>query len=146
VRCSFELIVEDPWLGPRWQPFTVAPVARDCFVRGAEQDHRVAPDTHYVPAGFRLPEDIAEQYDVDPWKPLHARCEGCGRPMVAWFHHARRRWTCSERCAKRAQRGRSLTDRECEECGATYTPSRSDARYCSSPCRQRSYRARKAPG
>jgi hypothetical protein len=32
----------------------------------------------------------------------------------------------------------------CEECGETFTPQRSDARHCSSACRQRAYRMRKA--
>ena len=34
--------------------------------------------------------------------------------------------------------------RTCEKCGQTFTPQRSDGRYCSSRCRQRAYRARKA--
>jgi len=32
----------------------------------------------------------------------------------------------------------------CALCRSTYTPGRSDSRYCSSACRQRAYRARKA--
>jgi hypothetical protein len=30
----------------------------------------------------------------------------------------------------------------CEACGESFTPTRSDGRYCSSPCRQRAYRRR----
>jgi hypothetical protein len=30
----------------------------------------------------------------------------------------------------------------CTGCGATFTATRPDARYCSSPCRQRAYRRR----
>jgi hypothetical protein len=30
----------------------------------------------------------------------------------------------------------------CRECGESFTPARSDAAYCSSPCRQRAYRRR----
>ena len=30
----------------------------------------------------------------------------------------------------------------CETCGAPFTPTRSDGRYCSSPCRQKAYRQR----
>jgi hypothetical protein len=33
----------------------------------------------------------------------------------------------------------------CETCGAEFTPSRNDARYCSSACRQKAYRSRNAP-
>jgi hypothetical protein len=34
-------------------------------------------------------------------------------------------------------------DRSCEQCDKTYTPQRSDGRFCSSACRQRAYRMRK---
>jgi hypothetical protein len=30
----------------------------------------------------------------------------------------------------------------CDQCGGQFEPTRSDARYCSSPCRQRAYRRR----
>ena len=40
------------------------------------------------------------------------------------------------------KRGDQPTTRE--RCGATFTPPRSDARYCSSACRQAAYRERKA--
>ena len=33
----------------------------------------------------------------------------------------------------------------CRECGESFTPARSDAAYCSSPCRQRAYRDRQRP-
>ena len=33
-------------------------------------------------------------------------------------------------------------DTECVQCGATFSPPRGDARYCSSGCRQKAYRAR----
>ena len=36
--------------------------------------------------------------------------------------------------------------RFCAVCGSVFAPNRADARYCSSPCRQQSYRARKASG
>jgi hypothetical protein len=32
----------------------------------------------------------------------------------------------------------------CDQCGRYFEPSRSDARYCSSPCRQKAYRQRQA--
>lgn len=32
----------------------------------------------------------------------------------------------------------------CADCGATFTPARADAAYCSSACRQRAYRTRNA--
>ena len=33
-------------------------------------------------------------------------------------------------------------DVDCTVCGSTFTATRSDARYCSGPCRQRAYRQR----
>ena len=32
---------------------------------------------------------------------------------------------------------------ECQQCGDTFTPDRSDAKYCSAACKQRAYRQRK---
>ncbi|WP_282848349.1 hypothetical protein [Microbacterium oxydans] len=37
---------------------------------------------------------------------------------------------------------RDGSNRNCETCGEGFVASRSDARYCSSPCRQKAYRAR----
>lgn len=37
---------------------------------------------------------------------------------------------------------RDGSNRNCETCGQGFVASRSDARYCSSPCRQKAYRAR----
>jgi RNA polymerase-binding transcription factor DksA len=51
-----------------------------------------------------------------------------------------------ERAATKALRAvraiRSGTATTCEACGEEFSPLRSDARYCSSTCRQRAYRAR----
>jgi hypothetical protein len=54
--------------------------------------------------------------------------------------------TCSARCAERARnaRRRKSTPTACASCGETFTPQRSDARYCSPACRQRAYRERAA--
>jgi hypothetical protein len=62
----------------------------------------------------------------------------------------RLRWAgyCS-RCADEAERARlrdlrlaSRAATVCARCGTAFTPLRADARYCSSPCRQRAYRMR----
>lgn len=37
-----------------------------------------------------------------------------------------------------------MTDCEDDDCGAEFHPERADARFCSSACRQRAYRRRKA--
>jgi hypothetical protein len=80
-------------------------------------------------------------------------CEGCGRPVI----HDRNRQPpqhviCGEecRCAVRAARVRSrrepmrdLSERRCAKCGSPFTAMRDNARYCSSPCRQKAYRQRR---
>ena len=77
-------------------------------------------------------------------------CKNCGRQV--FFHGSRRipyhavcgdacRYAINlaqarERCARR--RGTLI----CQTCGEQFTPQRTDARFCSSPCRQRAYRQR----
>jgi hypothetical protein len=50
-----------------------------------------------------------------------------------------------EREAREARECRRLrrTDTLCSTCGASFTPSRLDGRYCSNACRQRAYRSRR---
>ena len=89
-------------------------------------------------------------------------CGGCGRHV--WlrasragirhgFYQSRRRYAyCSERCkqavyaaegkAKRTRR-RAARKSQCVACGKEFSLGRSDARTCSSACRQRAYRQRK---
>lgn len=83
------------------------------------------------------------------------RCRRCGRwryRNVGWPHDY-----CTTECARAADLDRrrnirrrdariraSIRDsRSCQQCDATFIPSRSDARYCSPACRQRAYRQRK---
>lgn len=77
----------------------------------------------------------------------------CGREV--WYRGTRyRSGLCCTRCArramadaKRAKRARTPRDQThtiCGHCGSAFTSPRSDARYCSSACRQASYRQRKA--
>lgn len=90
-----------------------------------------------------------------PWaKGLGLRftypCEGCARPVCMT-----RRWStpfCSEHCRKkaalarrRAQRAAARASKVCMDCGNHFELSRSDARFCSAACKQRSYRKTKAP-
>ena len=54
-------------------------------------------------------------------------------------------WSCAERerqAEARERRRQARTDRRCASCDETFTPARSDGRYCSPKCRQRAYRAR----
>jgi hypothetical protein len=83
--------------------------------------------------------------------PLHtARCVWCGGLVAGW----RRRSTLSPPfCSDGCQHARELVRRRvkhepraCAVCGESFTPKRSDARYCSPTCRQRAHRERRARG
>ena len=82
----------------------------------------------------------------DPADYAHV-CDHCGRAFWGGQH---RRY-CSAECGERERsrrRERSAVrivgSRSCETCRKTFTPPRSDGRYCSSACRQKAYRTRKA--
>jgi hypothetical protein len=85
------------------------------------------------------------------WYP--APCEHCGRTVHydRWNEDAvPKHPACSDQHRERAQaqrrrdqRAAARGDSQCEGCGETFTAARSDARYCSPACRQRSYRERK---
>lgn len=76
-------------------------------------------------------------------------CENCGRPVHQednFRSHRRTFWTC-ERATRattaRQERLDARGTRPCEHCGETFEPTRTDARFCSFPCKQRAYRRRK---
>lgn len=85
-------------------------------------------------------------------------CEGgCGLLVVSLFYNDPRRAfsarklyrTCSRRCTEIAAKNRQRKERElrrCEKCGEEFAPSRSDAHYCSSRCKQKAYRERLKAG
>jgi hypothetical protein len=101
--------------------------------------------------------------DCSTADPLHRRdCEGCGRPTVDRSRHRwvydpgigpNRRTFCSRRCKDahyRHRRQHRLAEERaqagphrCADCDEIMDGQRSDARYCSSACRQRAYRARR---
>lgn len=75
-------------------------------------------------------------------------CKKCGRPVIC---EARRKLpkhvACSKECRlavfraiEAARRRRLVRPRSCVVCGASFTPTRRNACYCSSTCRQKSYR------
>jgi hypothetical protein len=80
------------------------------------------------------------------------RCGGCDRPMfVPWIGSPHRmqafccapcQWTYQGHTRREA---RTLEDRPCQDCGATFTPKRKDSIYCSAACKQRAYRRRVQP-
>jgi hypothetical protein len=75
-------------------------------------------------------------------------CQGCGRLVCnETSYRDRRRITCSERCATKAlyaeyrhRRAEARGTRVCPICNETFEPPRADAKFCSSPCRQKAYR------
>ena len=77
-------------------------------------------------------------------------CDGCGRPVhYEWSLRHRRRALCCNACGKRAQnraeraaRAEARGTRRCPTCAETFEPARADAKFCSSPCRQKAYRRR----
>lgn len=78
---------------------------------------------------------------------LVSECFSCLRPLIVGGYRANQRWVaCSTTCLaalRREDRRQKRTTTTCSTCGETFTPARSDARYCSSACRQRGYRQRK---
>jgi hypothetical protein len=74
-----------------------------------------------------------------------ADCGWCGRRF-----HARAHWRiyCTSTCGDRAKAARYRDAHRPEPtsvtcpCGRSFTPARTDARYCSNACRQRAYRQR----
>jgi hypothetical protein len=77
-------------------------------------------------------------------------CAGCDRPV----HSTTPPWQaasviCCENCGhkarairNRAARAERRGTRDCESCRKTFTPSRTDSRFCSVACKQRAYRQR----
>jgi hypothetical protein len=84
------------------------------------------------------------------WHPAQS-CEHCGRPII--FHAVRRiplHAACGDACRyairlaqARARHARRRPQVVCMTCGKLFPPRRTDAQFCSSPCRQRSYRQRR---
>jgi hypothetical protein len=84
--------------------------------------------------------------------PVPKECEGCGRPVYEHRKQPRRkvRVFCCENCAEKlaresliqARANRVRSERQCDECGETFTPDRSDAKFCSVACKQKAYRKR----
>jgi hypothetical protein len=75
-------------------------------------------------------------------------CDYCGRPVV--FANYGGHWNaafCSRECRLQStlaklEGKKLLHEMTCQECGAAFTSRRSDAKTCSSKCRQKAYRSR----
>lgn len=84
-------------------------------------------------------------------------CEACGRPVVNEpemnIPGTRKYTACNWRCRRKVytkkrkeRREAKRSDMECGQCGRTFTPDRSDAKWCSDACKMKAYRRRKAAG
>lgn len=99
--------------------------------------------------------DIAiERGWLSDWSTGHLRmfgmggkCSHCGNEF--WSRDGRNR-ICSDLCAnesrllaERVRKGklRKVSSKTCAHCGETFTPARSDAKFCSGSCRVAAYRA-----
>lgn len=72
------------------------------------------------------------------------QCEACDRPMgMERRMVGTQRWRCSPEC-RHARSPRPTYEQACTICGNTFTARRDDAETCSSACRQKSYRRRRA--
>ena len=80
----------------------------------------------------------------------HYWCGWCGRSVSYYGYGARPARYCTAACLRSARLARRRAGRSharkchCGSCGQPFTASRSDARYCSPPCRQKAYRDRLA--
>jgi hypothetical protein len=72
-------------------------------------------------------------------------CYGCMRPVfvITDTKHTTP-YTRPIYCSKECRDAPVAVLKRCESCGKRFTPTRSDAKTCSSACRQRAYRARRA--
>jgi hypothetical protein len=89
-------------------------------------------------------EAAAEQLGRNRFAPVD-ECSRCGQPFVV---HGTQVY-CSIECAReeRNERRREANERrprECARCGKTFTPTRSDALFCSGRCRIAAHRLRHA--
>lgn len=93
-------------------------------------------------------QDCKPDFDI-PWNT--GSCPHCGRTVHqdGRWQYERCYFACSRLCAERAwsqayrdRHHAGRTPRACEVCEDTFTPPRSDGRYCSPSCRQKAYRAR----
>jgi predicted nucleic acid-binding Zn ribbon protein len=96
---------------------------------------------------------LREQAETD--RIERCRCEHCARPMRVyrakpWTPVPRTARCCCEECQRAMLNARSRERRRvqheptrCEVCGASFVPTRADARACSNRCRQAAFRSRR---
>jgi endogenous inhibitor of DNA gyrase (YacG/DUF329 family) len=86
------------------------------------------------------------------WRSVRTsgQCEGCGRLVHNTEGFGRRRVYCSKQCellrqhaiARQRRAEARGASRACAECSEHFEPSRADAQFCSTRCKQKAYRKR----
>jgi hypothetical protein len=124
-----------------------------------ESRESIGPDALYVRGPWNRKRLLCEPcvrssrppYPLD-WPPRRFRvCRRCGRRR--YYQSGWPRDFCTDICKRQHERGlleqrrqrwreRVRPSRPYMRCGQPFTAGRSDARYCSSACRQRAYRQR----
>lgn len=141
-------------------PFS--PGAGWCFGWRQHQPHELAPDevayvrrrTHNDGAPWAYFSWQHQGYCAEAVKLWHPSwwehrnppqpCVTCGRPIAGFGGHANPK-TCSRECSWGRPRKRvEHQPRACEHCGSLFTPTRSDARFCSGRCRVAAHRRKEA--
>ena len=117
-------------------------------------DVLVCTDCVVIPSWW-VNNSSAAEYRDEWFPPTFAlTCPICGR-CIRYRDARYRLGVCSARCARAADAARKRDERavaqlyrdytSCEACGGCFKPRRSDAKFCSSACRQKAYRERKSP-
>lgn len=114
--------------------------ARDELLRKIPRPTPVTDNT-FTPRVRREPSrcKVCDRVDGQPYRILRS---SYGR-RLHWVGYC----TLCARDAENArtrERRRAARVRPCHACGATFTPSRADGRYCTQACRQTAYRNRRA--
>ncbi len=136
----------------RYQSVETADVCGSCG-RSPQSDE---PVVHTMESGGRTPFGgwstvaVVVCTDCAPMVPSYRfrPCEYCGRHTAFCTGRVRSRRFCSGRCRSRSASARAkwlrarARQKTCVGCEQEFDGTRRDAKYCSSPCRQRAYRHR----
>lgn len=125
------------WMRRRWHRRLLL-ICCDCYDnrRGlGNSDHRKYP-VYYM-------DMVGRGFNVMP----PTACEACGQLVIRVDDPLLKRVTCSRACSTsltRSRNGNRGSGQPCEVCQVPITSGRADSRTCSSACRQKAYRQRKA--
>jgi len=84
------------------------------------------------------------------WNHECGSCDSCGRETYVPYRSGRQHIFCSDKCSQRYYNGRqkeirlATRQKRCQWCAKDFIASRSDAKFCSSTCKQRNHRLERA--